>query len=437
LSANHQSLFANARKTSLVYPISVVLVMAALFGLVFFRKPLTSDASAYYKMSLKLLKGEPSDFYWPLGWPVMMVGAESVLGISQYSVKAFTFLLALTTLVIQMITVKKVLSEFSSSTRYLIGIGTILVNAPHILYNANFTYTVVPMAFWGALLIYVLLFMRSSSFFTGLIISIMTTIRFGSIFLLPFILIYKSLQKDSLRSLVLTTVVVFILISIPIAFVSFSLDRFTLLNTSNVRNLLYGNHPYAPLYETWQWGTRDTPQKKAALKELGEKYAIKDTGRMNDAMRTEVIAMILKDPGKFLIRCLTRLSVLLAFDSSVGADELRLGNRLSGLLLIGLMLAISLITKSAAIIGVVASRWPGRHLVWTFLCGLSIPHILAFAHPSYFQMFMNVTISAIALAVAQVDPKLLRSSAKLIVWLVAILLFCHAILIYYMITTRF
>jgi hypothetical protein len=424
-------------KITLAKSMSIVLLLAGLFALLFFRLPLRSDSYSYYRMSLNFLRGEPSDFYWPLGWPAMMTIAEWIAGESQTAVKGFSFLLVLITLWLQLFIVQKGLPISTSVKRQWFGYGIVLINAPHLLYHANFTLTVVPMAFWGTLLTYTLLFTQSV-FSQAALISFMTAVRFGSIFLLPFVLVFKRLRGSSYKTLIGTTALVLFFVAIPVTFVSLSLGRFTLLNTANSKNLFYGNHPLAPIYETWQWGSSDTPQKRLALEELKRKYLrLANAPPLPETMQREALKSIVNHPGLFSIRCFTRLSVLLGFDTSVGSDSIQNGHKITGVFLLGLMLIISVVTKFAAVIALIGTKWPGRHLIWCLLGGLSFPHIIAFAHPSYFQMFMNVVVPVVAVSVARVDTNLLKSALPFISSLFLIILCCHCFLIYHMYITRF
>src|SRR5207247_6208939 len=101
-----------------------------------------------------------------------------------------------------------------------------------------------------------------------------------------------------------------------------------------------------------------------------------------------------------------------AFDSSIGADEWHLGYKSRAVALLIMMLVISLLTKAAAVFGLFGTEWPERHLIWALLTGLSLPHLIALAHPSYFQMFMNVAIPVIAVSVAKVEPDCLKISYR-------------------------
>jgi hypothetical protein len=101
------------------------------------------------------------------------------------------------------------------------------------------------------------------------------------------------------------------------------------------------------------------------------------------------------------------------------------------------MLVVSLLTKIAAIVGLLGTEWPERHLIWSVLAGFSIPHVIAFAHPSYFQMFMNVAIPVVALSAARADPERLIAKSRLLVAATLVVLLCHVVFISYMATTRF
>jgi hypothetical protein len=153
-------------------------------------------------------------------------------------------------------------------------------------------------------------------------------------------------------------------------------------------------------------------------------------------MQKEATKQILSDPGLFTVRALARLAVLPTFDSSIGAEEWHRGFRTAAVVLLVLMLVISLLTKSAAVIGIFGTGWPGRHLIWLLLLGLSLPHLIAYAHPSYFQMFMNIVIPVIALSVAKIEGSRVTSSMKLSAALVLTILLCHGIFIYHMAHTR-
>ena len=139
-------------RESPLYPMALILALAVLYGLVFFRQPLYSDSLAYYRMSVDFLHGRPSDFYWPLGWPLMMAGVQYVLGESQWVVKAFSFVLVLLTLWIQLVMFWKVLPLQVSSRRRGAAYGIVVANALFLLYNANFAFTDVPIALFGTLL---------------------------------------------------------------------------------------------------------------------------------------------------------------------------------------------------------------------------------------------------------------------------------------------
>lgn len=423
-------------KNPIVYYMVLVFVLMIISTLMFFHLPLSSDALTYYRMSLDFLKGQPSTFEYPLGWPVMMAIAQRILGESQAVAKGLSSVLVLLTLGLQFYIVQRTLGYDVLTWRCWLGYSIVLVNTPHLLYHANFTFTVVPMVFWGTLLVYALLYTNSYSV-AALLLSIMITVRFGSIFLLPFILIYYWIRGISYRSLIITCVLVIFFISIPIAFVSVTKRKLILLNTGNSLNLFFGNHRLAPVYETWLWGSHDTEEKRRAMQELEKDYHLSSNAReAYQVMQEEAVKQIVSYPRLFALRVLTRLSVLLAFDSSVGADEIHKGNKIYGIVLLVVMLIISLSTKLGAIIGLFGTEWPGRHLIWALLIGLSFPHIIAFAHPSYFQMFMNIAIPVVALSAAQAEFDRLRSFQTFVITMALIVLLCHLAFIYYMTNTR-
>jgi hypothetical protein len=194
-----------------------------------------------------------------------------------------------------------------------------------------------------------------------------------------------------------------------------------------------GNHRLAPIYENWQWGAGYGGNNyRQALQELDEKYPSLERYA---AMQKVAVDEIMQSPGVFGLRVLTRLSVLAAFDSSPGAEDWHRGYRIRAIVLIGMMLVISLSTKAAAVVGTSGTTWPKRHLIWLVLLGFSIPHLIAYAHPSYSQMFMDVAVPVIGLAAANVSVERLRVS-KVWVVLVAALVLCNVTFIYHMIHTR-
>jgi hypothetical protein len=452
-------------KISPVYPMLVLSILAVVFGYLFFHQPLREDDIGYYNMSLELRRWEPTSFYWPLGWPAMMAVAQAFLGESVGVAKGLSFLLVLSTLWVQLAIVRRGLPKDSAPWRYWLGYGIIVVNAPALLYQANFIFTNVPMAFFLTLLVYTLLY-TESSLAPAVLVALITTVRFGSIFLLPFVLLYKWLRGSSLKPLLSMSIVFVLLISIPIALASLTLGRLVFISTNNNETVFLANDRLAPLYAVWQWGKASgdkTPEKQEAVAQLKTDYSLRaDLGsdlhpskpilfslfgnggdskgsglEIDQAMYKKGMREILDYPGIFLLRVLSRLSLLLAFDSSMGSEQIKFrDNKIIGILLLLTMLIVSLSTKSAAVVGLFGTKWPGRHLIWVLLVALSIPHLLSIAHPSYMQMFMNGAISVVALSAAQVDILILKQLRRVVLGTAATIVLCHAAFIYYMASTR-
>jgi hypothetical protein len=417
---------------------AMVSLLAVPFGFAFFGQPLYSDSVDYYEMSLEFLKGKQPSFYWPLGWPLMLAAVQSIFGESQLVAKAFTFCLALLTLWVQLLIVRRGMGEATSPRYIQFAYGIIIFNGLHFLYHANFAATIIPTAFFGTLLVYAILF-TNSSVAIALLLAAMTTVRFGSIFLLPFVVLYQSLTHKTYGFMLKTVLLVMLLVSIPVGVVSYKLGGLVLLNTSNVHNLFRGNHSLTPMYETWRWTSiRNTDEERRAREALSKNDIVGADGLAGHrAMKQEAIRQILQHPAAFLFRTLTRTSALLAFDSSIGADQIKKNHRTIGIMLLLAMLLVSLVTKLSAVLGLLGTDWEGRHLIWCVLSGLSIPHIIAMGHPSYFQMFMNVAAPVIAVAIGQMKIDRLKSSFHAIAGMTAVILLCHGLFIYYMWKTRF
>ena len=239
-----------------LWPFRVVLGLLAACGfLLFGREPLSSDALHYYTMSISLLETGTSRFYWPLGWPMAMAAVQAIFGASQLIAKLFSLALVVLTLEIQLRTVRRSLTgQCHQRHLWLLAYGCVALNGLYLLYHGTMTYSVVPMAFLGSLLVYAILFMRSP-LLSGVLIALMTTVRFGSIALLPFVLFYQyRVRRNTITALMATAALSMAIIAVPIVWVSVSLGQRVLLNTANDLNLFYGNHPNAPLYETWPMG---------------------------------------------------------------------------------------------------------------------------------------------------------------------------------------
>jgi hypothetical protein len=452
------------RIVSPIFSMVLLIVLSVVFGYIFFRQPLESDALGYYQMSLELLRWDSTSFFWPLGWPAIMAVAQLIFGESQWVVKALSFVMVLSTLWIQLLIVRRGLPEGSEPWRYRLGYSVIVINASALLYHASFTFTNVPIAFLGSLLVYTLIFTRSH-ITSAVLIALLGTVRFGSIFILPFVLAYKWVRGDSLKPLFAMSVVVAVLISIPIALASLTLGRLVFVSTNNSETVFYGNHESAPLYATWRWGSSGgdkDPEKQLAIEQLKRDYRLRsdvdsdmhlqrplgvfftpgaqatnDLLEIDQAMFKEAVKQIIDRPEMFFLRVLARFSVLLAFDSSIGSEAIVLkGNKILGFILLATILVVSLATKGAAIVGFFGTKWPGRHLIWAILVPLATPHLLALAHPSYMQMFMNVAIPVVALSAAQVNGKLLIKSLKPVITMGVVVLLCHVIFILYMASTR-
>ena len=71
------------------------------------------------------------------------------------------------------------------------------------------------------------------------------------------------------------------------------------------------------------------------------------------------------------------------------------------------------------------SEWPDRHLIWITLGALAAPHIVAFAHPSYSQMFTTAVLPVIAIALARVDAPTALARQRLILSLAGLIAICH------------
>ena len=439
--ASRKALRLSDPEPSLRGPLVLVAALSFVFLLLFFPLPLAGDAASYYKMSVDLLARGTSDFFWPLGWPAAMACIGWVFGTSETSAKAFSFLLAFLALVLQFKIVQKGLQGVvRSRRRWRMAYGLILLNSPYLIYHGTSTLTVVPMAFLGSLLVYLLLFKRSP-LPIAVTMSSMVLVRFGSIGILPAVVLFRYLLDGSIRRGVASVATALVLLIIPIAWVSHSLGQLVLLNKANGMNLFYGNHQRAPIYETWRWGSHEDAEKLIALNELTAKYSLDPTGSRRSteyigAMRKEAISQILDRPDLYILRMFTRASVLLAFDSSISGALIKTGERVLGVGFLIFMVLASLVTKTSALAGVIASDWKGRHLIWLLLGGLSVPHLVAFAHPSYTQMFTIVVLPVIAIAIARIEVTKLREKSKLVFGLTVLVGLCHLVFAGYMAHTR-
>jgi hypothetical protein len=101
------------------------------------------------------------------------------------------------------------------------------------------------------------------------------------------------------------------------------------------------------------------------------------------------------------------------------------------------MLFVSLVTKFAAAVGILGSKWSNRHIVWIVFLTLCLPHIVAFAHPSYSQMFITIVVPVAAVAALQVDTALLRRRLPQLAITILLILVSHAAFMYHMWRTRF
>jgi hypothetical protein len=204
----------------------------------------------------------------------MMAGVQYTLGESQWVAKSFSFALVLLTLWVQLVIVWKALPAGATSLRRRVAYGIVIANSLFLLYHANFTFTDVPVALFGTLLVYALLFgsLATSTIATALLSAFMTGVRLGSFLLLPAVLVYNRLfRRAQWRLLVLSAVLSLVPILAAIAYVSTSSGNLVLMNTANSLNLFYGNHQLTPLYETWQWGTHDSTDNDSAIQALVEK----------------------------------------------------------------------------------------------------------------------------------------------------------------------
>jgi hypothetical protein len=425
----------------LLVPLAALCVAAILSALVFFPLGLHGDALGYYEMSLELMSGEKGAFYWPPGWPLAMAGVQGLLGPSQNVARGFSFVLALVTLWLQLrIARRALLGSVEDRRRWWTAYGLILLNSPYLLYCGTTTLTVVPLAFLGSLLVYCLLFVPSQVP-PALLSASMTVVRFGSIGLVPAIFGYRYLRGANARGVMGGAMLAVALVTSCIVWTSLSAGHFVWLNRANSMNLYYGNHSGAPIYETWRWGSHSDAAKRTALADLAEDYSLDPSGSLRSdeyltAMRTEATAQILRRPDLFILRMLTRLSVLLAFDSSVGSTLLERGRVVLGIGLLVFMALVSLATKTAAILGALGSDWKERHLVWVLLGALFLPHLIAFAHPSYSQMFTTAVLPVVGVAVARVDRRHLETRRGVIIGLITTVALCHVVFAGYMAYSR-
>jgi hypothetical protein len=404
--------------------------------------PLLSDALEYFRMSLDLLERHTSHFYWPLGWPAALALVQWPFGASESVARGFSYCLVLTTLALQLWIVQRALrGRTDDRRRWWLAYGLILLNSPYVLYHGTQTFTLVPMAFLGTLLICAILF-RRSAVAAAVIVALMTIVRFGALLLLPAVLLYLwHTAGTPRRSLLAAAVVGVAIIAAPIIWVSTSLGQFVALNTANPINLFMGNHPDTPIYETWRWGTHhDDPMKVKAFAELEQKYSLPPDSfgspKYVAAARSEALWGVLRRPDLFALRALTRLSLLLSADSAVGADFLHRGQMALGLFFLPFMFLVSVIAKTLAVAGVAGSTWKDRHLVWVLVGALFAPHIVAFAHPSYGQMFLTCLLPLIAIGGALVDWRKLHQHRHAALASLAVILLCHVAFAGYMAMTR-
>jgi len=427
-----------ANHHSQVVPLIILAVIAGI-GIAALRdRPLESDALGYYEMSVDLLRGDVREFYWPVGWPAALAGVQWIFGESQSVVKAFSCAIAVITLVMQLHLVRW-LGLGLSGGRIAVAEGVILLNAPYLMYHGMSAFVVVPMVFLGTCLAYSLLLTRLP-WIAGILTGLLAIVRAGSLAVLAVVVGWGARRSHRVGPLVAAGVLGILLFGAAVAWVSHKSHRFVPLNTANSINLFYGNHRDAPLYETWRWGSHDDDQKKRAISKSLAAQGLEGTPVRSpaaaSALGVEAVRQIISRPDLFVIRCVTRGSLLMAFDSSIGARMIKGGDRMLGYAFLGGMLILSLITKTCVVVGGFGSAFPHRRLCLWLLVGLVIPHVVAFAHPSYGHMFVTMVLPLAAVGAASADRRQLAQHGRIIwPWGIAIIA-SHAMYLAYMAGSR-
>lgn len=168
--------------------------------------------------------------------------------------------------------------------------------------------------------------------------------------------------------------------------------RFVPINDANVIHFFAGNNPHTPLYQTW-WLAWHEPGEAGVPREytrLYEEIGRAPADRRNGLFGRTALHYISSDPGRFIIRTLSRVRAFLAVDTFTGAaarKQFQLGAGLS----LGLVGLDALFYGLVMVPGIVFLFAPGTRPIGPLRTGVllamvlaySVPFWLSISHPTY------------------------------------------------------
>ena len=186
------------------------------------------------------------------------------------------------------------------------------------------------------------------------------------------------------------------------------------INYTNSMNFYLGNNRYTPLYKTWWFGShgegdRDVPPEfSAQWKDILELPVNEQNGIYKKLARQEILSR----PGVFLIRTLSRIRTLFAFDVYTGMLVIKriYAGKATGAVVLGLDLLFYIAIMSACLVFYLGRRvrqQTGKAgiIIPVTILAYAFPFWLAFSHPTYHLPLMPLFAVPAGAAIAQISSK--------------------------------
>lgn len=362
----------------IIFWLCVGLLVRLLYGWGF-GDPLTaSDAADYHTDGLRLLNGEAYTPLFPPGLPLILAGWMAIWGSSKFAVMSCMIMIYL----LFFIGYYKIL--FYSFIN-LISCKKILPMALFALMPAAIHQSVVPLT--HLLLATCLLWAwhwaeKKHPLLAGLAAGLAILVRPAAA-LAAVVIGWRKIA--GLRQRISFAFSGMLFPVIWLIFTTFSIGK-PAINEFSSYNFFLGNNPYTPLYKTWHLGSHEAADS-SAFGSYVQQLSPDSPPHPTDFSRA-AWQHIAERPDLFVVRTLSRMRTLLAFDTLSAGDwrDRYPGSRfylvlLAADALIGLTI---LLLGSFGLISSLLSaekKW-GWDVVWLLLA-LAAPYWLAFSHPTY------------------------------------------------------
>jgi len=365
----------------LIAGIGLVIRLVLLVPLT--HQPLAGDSASYNNMALGLLRGGALTPYWPPGLPLFLSLVHWMFGPTEAVARLAMLVFYLGCAFFTYRSAVLLTGETAAGNLALV----VLAISPASILASVETMTELPTAMCLMVVGYCLL--RAESGFSlayasllGILIGYLSLIRPSSVLLLVLVPAYLWWRTRKPAAPVIVLLLGTLVVSLWTGFV-YEKTGFIRINTSNSRNLYYGNNPRTPIYKTWWLGSHhelantSTPPENAV-----------DAVAQEAQYSKLAAAYIRQHPYLFLVRTFNRVCVY--FSLNVFAGSYLIANygipKLLGLVILALDAGIYLMVAAGTILYV--GTLSGMTLRTRNVCVLlgliafyALPYFVAFSHP--------------------------------------------------------